>query len=657
MWRTRSFWALSAVFVVAMIAGRAAAADGCAAAATALDQLVCSEPALHALDGELAAAFADYLNRAAKPAEREARRNEERRWLDLRRRACPVPDKPLADAEADSGRDGAVECLTRIYAQRIAVLGHARNAAAWPQVRFRPAIVEGAGNKLCDELQRDLVAGFFGPAADVNPLGEREIGFVPIKALGDKPVVLRADIDAYNSGRPFPVLLWIDGGDGGAAPKGEYRRFVSAAELLRALGRGGDPLQEAVRRAAKPLIALARLGHADPGKPRAAFADSAVLNIDELPRFFAYDDHVYLLAPMRPAAGKPGDLGVYRLSGPAQVQRICLFEAHPPAARTPDRALALPEVAALRQAAAPLMPSGRLCRANGAAARELAQQAAWRPWLLDNKAPGGDRTALYLKNRALTGPEPARQYRVYNAARAVAIGALAPFYRREFGRSEVEGRRLAGLYLDRLIAAGFQLDPDDEAAAALLMPDYATNRALQRAALAGDMEAVKAALGPEPKAIAKGATGGLDEPLLADAVEHPQTLAVLLDLGLDPNEIGASGRTALMIAARMNLPKAAELLLAHGASPNLAAGDAVAQTDRGGDPLCMRGDSAAAADTPGRTALSYAAEFASPELVRLLLQHGADPGQPDSSGRRAADYVTRRSSETDRSAAVAAMLN
>jgi ankyrin repeat protein len=147
-------------------------------------------------------------------------------------------------------------------------------------------------------------------------------------------------------------------------------------------------------------------------------------------------------------------------------------------------------------------------------------------------------------------------------------------------------------------------------------------------------------LGPEPKAIAKGVTRELDEPLLNDAIEHPATLRALLELGLDPNEIGASGRTPLMAAARLDLVEAARILLAHGATLDIRAKDAVAQTDSTGDPLCMIGDQAAG-DTPGRTALSYAAELGSPDMVRLLLDHGADPANRDRAGRRPADYVSR----------------
>jgi len=69
----------------------------------------------------------------------------------------------------------------------------------------------------------------------------------------------------------------------------------------------------------------------------------------------------------------------------------------------------------------------------------------------------------------------------------------------------------------------------------------------------------------------------------------------------------------------------------------------------------MIGDKAAG-DTPGRTALSYAAELGSPEMVRLMLDHGADPASPDSAGRRPADYVKNRTGDAPQSAEIAKML-
>jgi len=610
-----------------------------------IDRLICLEPSLAALDAAIGSAFHDYLDRAGRPTDREARAADQRLWFDGRAMACPAAAQPQPDATLErGGNTGAVACLSRIYEQRIAVLRFERNAAAWPHIRFHPTIVEGAGSKLCGDLERDLAASFLGRGLFVNPLGEREIGFVPVPGLGNHPMVRRADIDAYNLGKPFPVLQWIADNGGARPPTVEYRAFDSPKELLSAVGSGVEPLAHSVREAAHPVIDIDRLPHPDPTKPqtrpRAAFARSWNLSIDEMPRFFRYEDHVYLAGPMQPVPGQPGD--------------------HMPMAHSPAQAPALDEIETFERAAGPLLPTGRLCAGIGDEARTLDDHAAWRPWVLDSSEPmasglNGEQLALYMRNRALTGPERARQYRAYIAARTAAIEALAPFYRDEFGRTPAEAKRFAALYLDRKISDGLELDPDDDPVAALFAADYAAKHAAQEAALAGDTAALRDALGPEPKAVAKGIKGDLDEPLVSDALEHSGTLRTLLELGLDPNEAGASGRTPLMVAARLDLVEAATILLEHGAALDTGAQDAVAQTDSTGDPLCMTGDKATG-DTPGRTALSYAAERGSPDMVRLFLDHGADPARPDSAGRRPADYVKNRTGDAAQSAKIAEML-
>jgi ankyrin repeat protein/uncharacterized protein YecT (DUF1311 family) len=636
----------------------------CGKAPTEIERLICREPSLTALDAALGPAFRDYQDRAP-PAERDARASDQRLWLDWREMACPAAAKPQQPSAGEgAGSEGAVACLSRIYEQRLAVLRYERNTAAWPRIRFRPTIVEGAGTKLCEDLERDLVASFLGSGSFVNPLGEREIGFVAMPGLGVDPVVQRADIDAYNLGKPFPVLQWIVDKASARPPTIEYRAFDSPKELLSAIGRGVEPVAYSVRGAAHPVIDIDRLTRPDqtkpPNQPRAAFASSSVLPIDEMPRFFRYDGQVYLAGPMQPVPGKPGDLGIYRLFGPARLHRVCVFEAHMPMAHLPDRALSLREIEVFERAAGPLLPTGRLCAGAGDGARTLADHAAWRPWVLDRRrSMTGDLTAeqlaLYMRNGALTGPEIARQYRAYVAARSAAIEALAPFYRNEFGRSPGEAKRLATRYLERKVSDGFELDPDDDSVTALFAADYADKHAAQKAALAGDTKALREALGPEPLAIAKGIKGELEEPLVSDALEHSETLRALLELGLDPNEFGASGRTPLMVAARLDLAEAAEILLAQGATLDIRAKDAVAQTDDTGDPLCMVGDKATA-DTPGRTALSYAAELGSPGMVRLLRDHGADPASRDSAGRRPADYVKNRTGDAAQSGEIAEML-
>ena len=291
----------------------------------------------------------------------------------------------------ETARSRAVACLSRIYEQRLAVLSLERNAAAWPRIRFRPTIVEGASTKLCEDLERDLAASFLGRGLFVNPLGEREIGFVPMPGLGNAPIVQRADIDAYNLGKPFPVLQWISDNGGARPPMVEYRAFDSSHKLLSAIGRGVEPLERSVRAAAHSVIDIDRLPHPDPRRlqtgPRAAFARSSNLSIDEMPRFFRYEDHVYLSGPMQPLPGHLGDLGIYRLYGAARLHRVCLFDAHMPTAHLPDHALEHPEIATFERAAGPLLPTGRLCAGIGDEARTLSDHAAWRPWVLDRRRP------------------------------------------------------------------------------------------------------------------------------------------------------------------------------------------------------------------------------------------------------------------------------
>jgi uncharacterized protein YecT (DUF1311 family) len=613
---------LCAAALLAALPLRAAAAP--CAAADPLGRLICAEPALQALDRAV-----------AKASENAADKKAQRDWLAGRMAACPAAGPAMP---AGQTRAVAVDCLGRLYEERLAVLDNPRNAAAWPKTPFRPALVEGAGVAVCEGIERDLVAAFFGHALVLDPLGEREIGFAPVAGLGgDETVVLRADIDADNSGKPLPVLEFVDDKDHGVTI--EYRAYASPEALLAAIGRGIEPLAESVRQAGKPVAAIA-------ASPRPA---------DEAPRFFRDGGQVYLLVP-----GAPGALAVFRLSSSSGLQRLCLYDAHLPVGRPAAKRLQHPEIAAMLKAAAPLLPTGTLCQASGEAAKTLDTRARWRPWALDRAGleEGGldsARLALYMRNRSLGGPEPAQRYRDYVMAQRAAIAALAPLYQDQFGRAPAEARHLAALYLDARVADGFQFDPDDAATARLLTADYADKHSLQRAAAAGDTAALRGALGLEPNALAAGVQGDLDEPLVADALDHRETLKALLEMGVDPDSTGASGRTALMMAARLDRVDAARILIAYGASVDAGAGDKVAETDIGGDPSCMRGD-AAHADTPGRTALSYAAERASPALVRLLLAHGADPHKPDAKGRKPADYVKYRGGDKAAAAKVAELL-
>jgi ankyrin repeat protein len=181
----------------------------------------------------------------------------------------------------------------------------------------------------------------------------------------------------------------------------------------------------------------------------------------------------------------------------------------------------------------------------------------------------------------------------------------------------------------------------DAATAALLDDNFEPQHALQAAAFAGDEAKVSALLGADPKGAATRVKSPLDEPLVSDALEHPNLLRSLLAQGLDPNDTGASGRTPLMTAARLDLIEAARILLERGAEVDAGAGAPVANIyPESDDVTCqMIGEAPVSSDTPGRTALSYAAELASPEMVQLLLEHGATPERRDENGHKPLDYV------------------
>src|SRR4051794_18755131 len=65
----------------------------CDGTQTAIDRLICSVRTRHSpavIDSALDAAFRDYRDRAARPAERETRLAEQRLWLEGRATSCSL---------------------------------------------------------------------------------------------------------------------------------------------------------------------------------------------------------------------------------------------------------------------------------------------------------------------------------------------------------------------------------------------------------------------------------------------------------------------------------------------------------------------------------------------------------------------------------------
>ena len=227
--------------------------------------------------------------------------------------------------------------------------------------------------------------------------------------------------------------------------------FDPPKELLNAIGRGVEPLVQSVRAAARPVIAIDRLPRPDPTKrhtrPRAAFSRSESLSIDEMPHFFG----MRAKSTSRDQCGRcPGSRGISGFTASmdrrgcaafACSMHICRSLACPTKrcrSRDPRRSSAQRDRCCPQEDCAPALVTKR-------ARLPITRRGGPGLSTGTRSIPGGlscDQLELSMRNRALTGPEKARQYRAYTEARAAAIEVLAPFYRDAFGRTPAEAKRL-----------------------------------------------------------------------------------------------------------------------------------------------------------------------------------------------------------------------
>jgi ankyrin repeat protein len=134
---------------------------------------------------------------------------------------------------------------------------------------------------------------------------------------------------------------------------------------------------------------------------------------------------------------------------------------------------------------------------------------------------------------------------------------------------------------------------------------------------------------------------GTQEPLLLETVRRRQRdlVTLLLDYGADPNRQRIEdGQTALLVASQVGDIKLVRLLVARGAEvnrPNKAGQTPLflARTPEIARYLIEQGASLGAQDELGRTALFPQAERANVDNVRLLLEEGLEVNHRDLTGR------------------------
>lgn len=116
-------------------------------------------------------------------------------------------------------------------------------------------------------------------------------------------------------------------------------------------------------------------------------------------------------------------------------------------------------------------------------------------------------------------------------------------------------------------------------------------------------------------------------PLSLVSSDNPGLARILLKYGADPNLASKNGLTPLMKAAQRDDRELVDILLTAGADPNTQL-NVVSLRERQCSSFIQRGTFTFHQCDAPLTALALAAERGYYEIVKLLLDHGADPNQP-----------------------------
>jgi uncharacterized protein len=224
----------------------------CLKAAAPVEQLICSDPELLALDEALGEAFRTTRQRPTGP-QRDAALAEQRTWLAERLSRCGVPAK--GDEIADELRWRAAPCLDEMYRARLAALGTPPQpiapapAAASASGFIHPAclwpIVEQEPDDGRQPPRVPLAA--CGRGNRHIPVGEAEEGLFSAQGASDGYITWLAyrTIGVLPDGRTAAVVWYNSGGTGVFSEMYLLRRTSSAdgRDMLISgdlVGGGGD---------------------------------------------------------------------------------------------------------------------------------------------------------------------------------------------------------------------------------------------------------------------------------------------------------------------------------------------------------------------------------------------------------------------------------
>jgi uncharacterized protein YecT (DUF1311 family) len=306
---------------------------------------------------------------------------------------------------------------------------------------------------------------------------------------------------------------------------------------------------------------------------------------------YRWRDHYYVAGSLRESA--ESGLALYPLKADGSAPVVCLVRSR--AAREVTQSLTrVPEIRALTIAVTNVGSAGRsYCGTlnagaiHDALARDATMRLATRPWAVSRSQEfiwaDADymqytpRMWKFLEYWAAQDPWNKREYQTFLQTVEPARRAYAQYLVREFGLSETAARSKGDEALNQWIAAWFLI----------------------------------------PRSFAS------DEwPETMEAAESSDSR-----LTIDPGHVNRFGKTNLMMAAHLNRVDLVRELLRRGADPHVV----TRQIQTCGYDV----------DRGGRGALAYAAENASPLVMKLLLDAGADPKAKDVQGNPMSFYLQR----------------
>lgn len=242
------------------------------------------------------------------------------------------------------------------------------------------------------------------------------------------------------------------------------------------------------------------------------------------------------------------------------------------------------------------------------------EQTLYRPWSVKNSgAYWGNAHGLYeqtienLKLWSLTGVQAAQAFDVYNKQLLTSKHAAAKFYEHNYQMPESYALKMADEALTGAVAYGFGFYMYNTG---FYKREGALREAILQKAPMDEIKKLASDINSDDNQCC--ADYGSKETVLNIAINYPEALQYLLELGLDPNQQNAFGKTPLMYAVQNNQLESASILLNKKADPNLST---IIPED-----TCYY-----TLSKSGMRALHYAVRYASPEVIKLLIKNGADP--------------------------------